>query len=189
MMKKLSMWLTYIASCNVVYILQFLSYTYSLFCVLDPEKYDTSLCKVKAVWNEGKWLLIILLALIVFSSLWNLQWGHVKHNTRIRYRPETDGTLEAVLAVVPYLAMVFTMNIDVYGALVTIVIMFAFGLAIVQTGHIHMCLSFLLRGYHLYICGNVRIITKLSMEGYLIQLDNEPNGINARELTKNIYIC
>ena len=85
--------------------------------------------------------------------------------------------------------MVFTLHIDAYGIIATVVIMFAFGLAVVQTGHIHMCLNFLLRGYHIYVCGKVRIITKLSMEAYVLQLDNEPNGIEARELTNNIYIC
>ena len=189
MMTKLSMWLTYIASCNAVYLLQFISHAYFSYVEVDSGAYPTILCKLVTVLNEGKWLFIVLIALILFSTLWNTQWSHVRSNTRIKYRPETDGTLEAVLATVPYLAMVITLHIDAYGIITTIAIMFAFGLAIVQTGHIHMCLSFLLRGYHIYVCGNVRIMTKLSMEQYVLRLDNEPNGIEARELTKNIYIC
>lgn len=189
MMTKLSMWLTYIASCNAVYILQFFSYAYFSYCELDSATYPTTLNKLASMWNDGKWVFVVLLTLIIFSSLWNKQWSRVKHNTRIKYRPETDGTLEAVLATVPYLAMVITLNIDAYGIIATVAIMFAFGFAVVQTGHIHMCLNFLLRGYHIYVCGNVRIMTKASMEEYILQLDNEPNGIEARELTKHIYIC
>lgn len=189
MMTKLSMWLTYIASCNAVYLLQLASYSFFSYSELDAETYPTTLYKLETVWNEGKGIFIVLIALVLFSTLWNKQWVHVKKNTRIKCRPETDSTLEAVLATVPYLAMVFTLHIDAYGIIATVVIMFAFGLAVVQTGHIHMCLNFLLRGYHIYVCGKVRIITKLSMEAYVLQLDNEPNGIEARELTNNIYIC
>lgn len=189
MMRKLSMWLTFIASCNAVYIIQLVSRACFSYSKIDPKIYPNVPDRLQTVWNEEKWLFIVLLVFILFSTLWNKQWAHVKHNTRIKYRPETDGTLEAVLATVPYLMMVITLNIDVLGILATLLIMFSFGLAIVRTGNIYMCLNFLLHGYHIYICGKVRIMTKHSMEKYMLMLDQNPNGIEARELAKNIYIC
>lgn len=189
MMSKLFMWLTFIASCNGVYILQLVSRAYLSYSKIDQNIYPSVLCRLHTVWNEDKWLFIVLFVFIIFSALWNKQWTHIKYNTRIKFRPETDGMLEAVLGTVPYLVMIITLNLDVFGVLVTLVIMFAFGLAIVETGHIYMCLNFLLHGYHIYACGKVRIITKSSMEKYILMLDQEPNGIEARELAKNIYIC
>lgn len=188
MMTKTGMWLTYIASCRSVFILQIVSkffYNYMTFSLIDfPRIQD----KLLACWNQDKWLYFILLALVLFSTIWNLRWKRMQNNTRIKYKPEADSTLEVVLTIVAYLAIAFTINLDTYGFIVSLVILIVLGIAIVQTGNIQVCLYFLLHGYHIYTCGNSKILTKKSLEQYLLLLDDSPDGIEARELTKNVYI-
>mgnify|MGYP002508293390 CR=1 FL=1 len=53
MMTKLSLWLTYIASCNAVYLLQFVSHAYFSYNELDSEAYPTVLSKLETVWNAS----------------------------------------------------------------------------------------------------------------------------------------
>ena len=106
MMTKLSMWLTYIASCNAVYLLQFISHAYFSYVEVDSGAYPTILCKLVTVLNEGKWLFIVLIALILFSTLWNTQWSHVRGNTRIKYRPEMDHGVQRPQGLYPFLMAV-----------------------------------------------------------------------------------
>ena len=87
-----------------------------------------------------------------------------------------------------YLAMVLSFNFDIPGLLFSVAIMLALGFGIVQTGNMHMCLYFFLHGYHVLSLDNVRILTKFSMEEYLLKLEENPNGLEARELTKRVYI-
>jgi len=189
MMTKLSLWLTYIASCNVVYVLQLISEVVFTYSSLDPEDYPSTVSKLQATWENSKWIFIVLLILIVFSNLYNKQWKRVSYNTRIKYKPEADSMLEIILATVAYLMMVVTLQLNAFGIIATVVIMFALGLGITQTGSIHICLHFLMQGYHIYSYGKVYILTKRSMEEYRLLLDEEPNGIEARQLTEKVYIC
>lgn len=188
MMTKTGMWLAYIASCRSVFILQIVSkffYSYSSLSSCDfPKTHD----KLFACWNEDKWLYLVLIGLILFSTIWNLQWKRIHHNTRIKFKPEEDSTLEAVLTIVAYLAIAFTINLDAYGIIVSLVILIVLGIAIVQTGNMQVCLYFLLHGYHIYSSGKNKILTKKSLEQYLLLLDESPDGIEARELTKKVYI-
>lgn len=187
-MTKIGIWLTYIASCRCVFILQIISKFLGCYGTLDldalPKVYD----RILACWAQDKWLYLILFGLIVFSIIWDIGWTKRKHNTRIKFRPEDDITLEAALTIVAYVGMVFTINFDVYGIIVSFVILVVLGMAIVLTGNIQMCLYFLLHRYHIYTCGKNKILTKKSQEEYFLLLDDSPDGIEARELTKNVYM-
>ena len=188
MMTKTGMWLTYIASCSSVFVLQIISkFFYSYTSLISDESTEIK-TKIITCWNQDKWLYVGLIILTLFSVIWNLQWKKLKHNTRIKYRPEEDSTLEAVLTIVAYLAIAFTINLDMYGIIVSFIILIVLGIAIVQTGNLQVCLYFLLHGYHIYTSGNNKILTKKSMEQYILMLDDSPDGIEARALTKKVYI-
>lgn len=188
MMTKIGMWLTYIASCRSVFILQIISKFWHGYTTLDSVAFPKIQDRILACWVQDKWLYLILFGLIVFSIIWDMRWKRYRHNTRIKFRPEEDSTLEAALTIVAYLAIAFTINLDAYGIIVSLVILVVLGIAIVQTGNMQVCLYFLLHGYHIYTCGKNKILTKKSLEQYLLLLDDSPDGIEARELTKKVYI-
>lgn len=188
MMTKIGMWLTYIASCRSVFILQIISKFWYGYTALDSVAFPKIQTRILACWAQDKWLYLILFGLIVFSIIWDMRWERDKHNTRIKFRPEEDSTLEAALTIVAYLAIAFTINLDAYGIIVSLVILVVLGIAIVQTGNMQVCLYFLLHGYHIYTCGKNKILTKKSLEQYLLLLDDSPDGIEARELTPKVYI-
>lgn len=188
MMTKIGMWLTYIASCRSVFILQIISKFWYGYTTLDSAVFPKNQDRFLACWTQDKWLYLILLGLIVFSIIWDIRWKRDRHNTRIKFRPEEDNTLEAALTIVAYLAIAFTINLDAYGIIVSLVILVVLGIAIVQTGNIQVCLYFLLHGYHIYTCGKNKILTKKSLEQYLLLFDDSPDGIEAWELTQKVYI-
>lgn len=188
MMTKTGMWLTYIASCRSVFILQIISKFWYGYTTLDSAVFPKIQDRFLACWAQDKWLYLILLGLIVFSIIWDIRWKRNRHNTRIKFSPEEDSTLEAALTIVAYLAIAYTINLDAYGIIVSLVILIVLGFAIVQTGNIQVCLYFLLHGYHIYTCGKNKILTKKSREQYLLLLDDSSDGIEAQELTQKVYI-
>lgn len=188
MLTKTGMWLEYIASCGIVFFLQLISKFFYSYSSLNPCEFPQTYERMLACWSEDKWLYLVLIGLIIFSKIWHLQWKRVKHNTRITVKPEKESTIEAVGPIVAYLAGAFTIHLDAHGIIVSFAILIALGVAIVQTGNIQLCLYFFLHGYHIYSSGNKKILTKKSLEHYLLCLDDSPDGIEARELTKNVYI-
>ena len=188
MMTKTGMWLTYIASCRSVFILQIISKFWYGYTTLDSAVFPKIQDRFLACWAQDKWLYLILLGLIVFSIIWDIRWKRNRHNTRIKFSPKEDSTLEAALTIVAYLAIAYTINLDAYGIIVSLVILIVLGFAIVQTGNIQVCLYFLLHGYHIYTCGKNKILTKKSREQYLLLLDDSSDGIEAQELTQKVYI-
>jgi hypothetical protein len=171
-----------------VFIIQFICKFFYSYQTLSPANLQNTQEKLSICWNQDKCLYLILIGLIVFSTIWNLQWKRIGHNTRIKFRPEKDSTFETALEIIPYLITVFTINHDVYGFIVSLVIIGILGLIIVQTGNIQACAYFFLHGYHIYSSGKNKILTKKSQEQYLLLLDASVDGIEARELTKRVFI-
>ncbi len=188
MMTKIGLWLTYLSSCRTVFILQIISKLIQCYKNLDKTQIPKIQDRLLACWKNDQLLYAILLFLIVFSIVWDMYWTKNQHNTRIKLNPEEDSTLEAVLTIVAYLAMAFTINLDAYGIIVSAALLIVLGIAIVQTGHIQVFLYFPLHGYHIYTCGKNKIITKKPLEKYRLLLDDEPDGIEARELAPRRYI-
>lgn len=188
MLTKFSIWLSYIASCEYVFILQLISKFCVTYAGIKPAKYKSFIDHLRLTWKQAPILFTILVILIALSIVWNDSWKRKRNNTRITHRPTSDNTLEVPLSMIAYLAMVLSFNFDIPGLLFSVAIMLALGFGIVQTGNMHMCLYFFLHGYHVLSLDNVRILTKFSMEEYLLKLEENPNGLEARELTKRVYI-
>lgn len=185
MITKPKMWMTYIASCEWIYILIIISNLFYSYEKLDSGEITQ---KLAICWSQNKCVYILLLILIAFSIIENICWRASKNNTRITKSLEGKKDPSLDIAIAAYLVPIITAPLDLYGMIAGLGTIILLGFIIVQSENLYMCPYFVLHGYHAYTSDNVIILTKLTQEQYRLALDDSPNGIEAREITTNVYI-
>ena len=144
--------------------------------------------KAAYIFNNERIVLLILFALTVFSIVWTRYIKSWKNNTRVRFRMKEDSKIDESAFILPYIFTVVTFNFDIYGWLICLLIYGSVGLLFVQSRKLQMSPIFILSRYHILTDGTNKIITRSTAESFNLKLDNQPNGIEARELAKHIYI-
>lgn len=190
-MTTFSCCLLYIASYGIVYVIIAFCIMYNSFIVAQSNEAFQALSRIEKaayIFNNERIVLLILFALTVFSIAWTLYIKSWKNNTRVRFRMKEDSKIDESAFILPYIFTVVTFNFDVYGWLICLLIYGSIGLLFVQSRKLQMSPIFILSRYRILTDGTNKIITRNTVESFNLKLDDHPNGIEARELAKHIYI-
>lgn len=191
MMTKLSRWLLYNASYILGYILIGISKgisTYSDKRGDEAFQLFSHVEKCKSVFQEDVLLYSILGVLTLVGVLWTicfLRWGN---NRKIKYRMENDSSMEMIGFLVPYIVSMVTITIDFYSIIVNFIIWLILGIVFTSNNLLRSSPLFFACGYKVYNSDKIYVITKMSREEYNLKLEDNPDGIEARELAKNVFI-
>jgi len=191
MMTKLSRWLLYNSSYIIGYILIGISKGISTY---NGKKKDPAfqalshIGKCKSIILENALLYIALGAFIIVGLLWLIYFLHWKNNRKIKYRMENDSSMEMIGFLLPYIVSMVTITIDFYGMLLNLVIWLILGAVFVSNNLLRSSPLFFLCGYKVYNSDKIYVITKMTREEYNLALEDNPDGIEARELAKNVFI-
>ena len=191
MLTGLACWLLYIASYGIIYIIISFCVMYNRF--IDFQNVDTfqSLSRTQQIIHVAyheKVILIVLFLLFIFSISWTRYIKTWKNNTRIKFRMSDDSKIDESAFILPYIFTVVTFNFDIYGWIICILIYLSVGFLFVQTRKLQMSPIFILSRYHILTDGTNKVITRNSVESFNLKLDDSPDGIEVRELAKNIFI-
>ncbi|MDY4097228.1 MAG: hypothetical protein SOY47_10990 [Lachnospiraceae bacterium] len=191
MLTGLACWLLYIASYSIIYII--ISFCVMYNCFIDFQNIDTfqSLSRTQQIIHVAyheKVILIVLFFLFIFSISWARYIKTWKNNTRIKFRMSDDSKIDESAFILPYIFTVVTFNFDIYGWIICILIYLSVGFLFVQTRKLQMSPIFILSRYHILTDGTNKVITRNSVESFNLKLDDSPDGIEVRELAKNIFI-
>ena len=191
MMTTFSCCLLYIASYGIVYVIIAFCIVHNGFAIAQSNEDFQALSyieKATYIFNDNRIVLLILLALTIFSIVWTRHIKSWKNNTRVRFRMKDDSKIDESAFILPYVFTVVTFNFDIYGWLICLLIYGSVGLLFVQSRKLQMSPIFILSRYHILTDGTNKIITRNTVESFNLKLDDQPNGIEARELAKHVYI-
>ena len=186
-MTKLSKWLLYAASYKWVYLLQIVSIVY---LEINESPITSISCLWKMILNTGclrKIAIVTLLVLFILAGFIQKKFRQGKHNARIKYLIEENVVFEIALSVIAYLATVLSITLNTYGIIIVMVVFWGLGWIVDVTDSIYVPVFFL-TGYRVYKSDKVKIITKMSRDQYRLKLDDAIDGLEARELVRNVYI-
>lgn len=133
-------------------------------------------------------IIIVLAIMFALSLVWMIYLTTWKNNTRYKNRVDKNLTIEMLGFIFPYIVSICTIKIDSFGILINIVLFAVIGIAFICSDRVYMSPTFLLLGYKLYTSGSAYVLTKLSLEQFNLALEDDLNGVNVRELSKNVYI-
>lgn len=185
-MTRISKWLLYIASYKWAYLLQCISVIIAE--TLRTKNTVPGLQVILKALLAKRYILLVLLVMFLVSWVIEKQITRVKANTRVKYEIEDDIIGEIAISLIAYMATVLTITINLYGILLTVALFVAIGVVCDKTDKIYILPIFFLRKYRVFKSGNIKIITKMSMDRYRLKLDETPDGIPARELVRNTYL-
>ena len=136
-------------------------------------------------WITGS----ILLVLIIFSIFVMARIQKTRMTTRVKYEPKDDVVWEAYTGfLAPVLALAGTFFGD-YGLIFSLVIFMVTGIAFVRSKQVHFASVFIFPlCYKLFKAENAVLITRGSRDELRLWLEEEPNGIEAKELAPKVYL-
>ena len=190
-MTTFSCCLLYSASYGIVYVIIAFCIVYNDFVVSQSNEAFQALSHIEKaayIFNDKKIVLLILLALTVFSIVWTRYIKSWKNNTRVRFQMKEDSKIDESAFILPYIFTVVTFNFDIYGWVICLLLYGSVGLLFVQSRKLQMSPIFILSRYHILTDGTNKIITRNTVESFNLKLDDQPNGIEAREIAKHVYI-
>lgn len=191
MMTKLSRWLLYNASYIIGYILIGISKAISTYNDKHKDPIFQALSrteKYKIIILEDFFLYIVLGVLAIAGLLWIIYFIHWKNNRKIKYRMENDSSIEMIGFLLPYIVSMVTITFDFYGMLLNVIIWLILGAVFTSNNLLRSSPLFFACGYKVYSTDKIYVITKMSREQYNRTLEDNPDGIKARELAKNVFI-
>ena len=133
-------------------------------------------------------LLVILLGLFIVSISWLcgvLKW---KNNTRIKGEAPENKTIVMAKFLATYIVPLLTIDLNWIGLVISITMYFVFGIFFVVSNNHFLNPTFILFGYKLYKIDKMNVLCKYSLDELKIELLENYNGVNARELVHNTYI-
>ena len=109
--------------------------------------------------------------------------------TRIKHEPKDDVVWESYSGfLAPTLALAGTFFGD-YGVIFSLVIFVVTGIVFVQSRQIHFASVFIFPMFYKIFKGdNVILITRDSRDGLRLRIEEQPDGIEAKELAPKIYL-
>lgn len=184
MLKKGPLWAIYTASYFIDYVL--------ILGILMWRKISvaasvTTLLKsiTPKNWITGS----ILLLLIIFSVFVIARIRKIKMTTRIKHEPKDDVVWESYTGfLAPALALAGTFFGD-KGLIFSLVIFVATGIAFVISEKVYLASVFIIpMFYKIFKAENAVLITRESRDGLRLRIEDEPDGVEAKELAPKIYL-
>lgn len=130
----------------------------------------------------------VLLIFIGASILITNKVRSIKMNSRIKYIPEENITIEILSYVVPQMFVIGTSIVSEWWMPIDLCIFFITGIIFVHSGKVYNALLFVFPlNNKIYRSGKSVIITKYKLEEMRITQEDAIDGIEARELAKDIY--
>jgi len=183
MLSRVSKWMIYISSFEILYLLLLLK----IFGFHANEK--------MSIWEtwftrflENRCFVITLLALAAISTIWMKCLLRLKNNVLFKGRLNEIHSIEMAGFFVAYVVSMFSIDINEISIIVNVVVFTVLGIAFVHTGLIHASPAFLIRGYKLYRGDFGYLLAKQSLEVINLCIDEHLDGISVRELCRNTYI-
>lgn len=189
MMTRLSKWMLYAASYRVVFVELLIVTTLDGVATIDVDDNLTRLQTILMVIKHNELLVIVLIGLFALSSVYIFSFFHQQNNTRIKTKMTDNKVIEESSSLLPIIVTaVMPLIISDHGLLISVIIFIVLGLAFVLSNHIQASPIFISHGYRLLNGGKKYVITKMTRERFNIAIEDNPDGIEARELVPNVYI-
>jgi len=181
MLTRLSLWGIYFASYLVDYVL--------ILAILICKR--VAFCQNNSVpfW-KGADLLVwgILLVFIAASVIITDRVKNIKMNSRVKLIPEKNITHEMAGYLLAQVATAATTVFTDWWIPINIVLFILFGFFFVGSNKVHTSPLFVVpMGNKIYETGDSVIITKYSKQAMRIAQEDNPDGLEARELTENVF--
>lgn len=182
MLKSFSLWLIYFASYVLDYVL--------ILLVLMKKHWDECKKCGAQFWKDADLVMWgILLALIIISAIISIAVSRLKMNTRIRMKPEKNITHEMTGYLVAQVATVATTFFTDGWIIINLALFFFFGIYFVSSKAVYTSPLFVFPLMNrIYQSGENVIITNYSLQEMRIAQDDNPDGLEARELTDGVYL-
>lgn len=133
-------------------------------------------------------LIAICILLIVISLAWMKYLLSRPNNTRIKLSASADATIEAAAFMLPVIITLVLTCFDITGLITAIVIYGITGIVFVLSNQVQTSPMFLLCGYRVIKNDTVYIVTRETVESYNIKIADNVDGVEMRELTKNVFL-
>lgn len=181
MLTKLSLWVIYFASYLVVYILILiiLVLKHMVFCQNNfiPFWEGADLC-----------FLVILMIFIVASIIISNRLKNIKMNTRVKLIPGNNITYDMTGYLLAQVTTVATTVFTDWWIPINIVLFVIFGFFFVGANKVYICPLFVVpMGNKIYEAGDSVIITRYSRQAMINAQEDNPDGLEARELTEKVF--
>lgn len=186
MITQLSKWLLYIAANKWVYALQLVGIIYYGTANIenDISKYDKILIAV----HSNSIVISLLMALIIFAIIIQRGFQKLDNNTRIHYPIDSGPHFDIPFSFLANILAILALQFDTFGLLVVVTADLLCGWLFVLYDTIGYLPMLLIKGYRVYTSGNVKIITKMTLDQYKLRMEESPEGIEAREVVKSTFI-
>lgn len=181
MLTRLSLWGIYFASYLVDYVL--------ILAILICKR--VAFCQNNSVpfW-KGADLLVwgILLLFIATSIIITNRIKNIKMNSRVKLIPEKNITHEMTGYLLAQVATAATTVFTDWWIPINIVLFVVFGFFFVGSNKVYTSPLFVVpMGNRIYEAGDSVIITKYSKQAMRIEQEDNPDGLEARELTEKVF--
>lgn len=189
MLTRLSLWGIYIASYLIDYLVIL---GISLWHKLNEYNKLTQTPKVNFLLycKRTDYLIwVILIVLTVFSIICIRAMKTLPMNTRVKVQPEENIGWEISGYVLAQVMTILTILFSDYWVIVSLIIFFVAGVVFVNSKKVHYSPLFIIpMGYSVFQCENYIAITNYSKDGLRLAIENNPDGVEARELEDKIFL-
>ena len=181
MLTKLSLWGIYFASYLVDYVL--------ILAILIYKKVVFYQSNSVPFWKVTDLLIYgILLAFIIGSIIIINRVKNIKMNSRVKVIPEKNITHEMSEYLLAQVVTATTTLFTDWWIPINIVLFLVFGFFFVGSNKVYTSPLFVIpMGNRIYESGENVIITKYSKQAMKIAQEDNPDGLEARELTEKVY--
>lgn len=133
--------------------------------------------------------IVVLVILIILSIICTIKLKNIKMNTKISVIPKTNITTELISSLFPQGVTILSLFYTNYWELISIFIFVSIGIIFVKSKKVYLNPLFVFPlGYSLYQSEEIVLITNYSVDEMRLCLEMNPNGINAREVARNVFI-
>jgi hypothetical protein len=145
--------------------------------------------KASLIFSENKFVWCGLVILIAFSFFYVRQFMRQRNNTRIKKKVEENAVIENFgFLTANILTVILPTAFSDYGIWMAAIIFVFVGITFIFSNGMQTSPVFMVYGYKTYKCDDGYIITRLSREKINILMEDEQDGIEAREIVKGVYV-
>lgn len=189
MMTKLSLWGIYTASYLIDYIVLLLI---SIGKKISEYRELNEVSTVKFIdyCSIADYLLWgLFIGLIAFSAICVHLLKTLRMNTRIKESPKDNIVWEIAGYVLAQVLTILTIIFSDYWIVMSAIIFLVAGCIFTKAKKVHYSPLFIIPlGYSVFQCDDYVVITNYSKDGMRLALENDPDGVEARELENGIYL-
>ena len=172
MMTNLSKWMLYISSYCIVYVFLLGVSVFNGWKSVKTIESKSIAEKASLIFSENKFVWCGLVILIAFSLFYVRQFMRQRNNTRIKKKVEENAVIENFgFLTANILTVILPTAFSDYGIWMAAIIFVFVGITFIFSK-----------------CDDGYIITRLSREKINFLMEDEQDGIEAREIVKGVYV-